>query len=122
MDERLKEALVEIFNSTVSAKDFLVSNLPDVINQLLVWKFWMSLVYNAAAVLICVIFFICVFLVFKKWDKILEKDLEFGVIICTIMIVPVALVSFVCLINFDWLNIYLAPKIYLIEYAARMVK
>lgn len=121
MDKHLKGALVEILNSTVSAKDFLVSDLPDVINQLLVLKFWMSLVYNAAAVLICVIFFICVFFVFKKWDEILEKDLDLGVFIC-IIIMPATLILFVCLINFDWLNIYLAPKIYLIEYAARMVK
>jgi len=38
MNEELQKAITELFNSAIQAKDFLVGELPDYINQLLMWK------------------------------------------------------------------------------------
>lgn len=125
MDQELASALVEVINMAVSAKDFVVSETPDVLKQLLAWKFWENFAYFWAAVLL---------IIFTAWAvpktiKICIEDEDkkdfidryspiVGVnMFWVLMIIPIG-----CLMNITWLQIWIAPKIFLIEYAASLVK
>ena len=56
----LKQALIEILNTTNAgvkkASAFLMSELPDVIQQLLLWKMWESIIINLTPLILGVIF------------------------------------------------------------------
>lgn len=130
MNDELQKALAAIINKTIGAMDasvnFLQAELPEVIRQLLLWK----------AVQSCIQFCIClaVFAAFATATvKFLKAAAEYktkgdyddnimrpllGIIsggIATIMI-------FVVGCNLEWLQIMIAPKVYLVEYAAYLTK
>ena len=116
MNENLNNALVELINSALVAKDFVLGELPEVINQLLLWK----AVENGV---MAVMFIIPAFLLFKtakyywkteKYDKEIPT-LLFG---CLGLIPTIGVVVSILTV----LQIWIAPKVYLIEYAAQLAK
>jgi len=149
MNEELQNeavsALKSIITSVTEAKEFVIGELPEVINQLLLWELSISIVEN----LICIIIMIISTLTIKwfwvppkagkssmnyRWESKTKahKDLKDAQwwqdsagcaisVIGTILLVIVLIVSLTCT-NLVWLKIWLAPKIFLIEYAADLVK
>lgn len=122
-EEPLKVALMEIVNSAIAAKDFLLAEIPDVIYQLLLWNFWYYLVICIAPTLVWAsinsIFFI--FIV----PYLVEKDIgDAWIPICIFGLGADAVLTgwMVYGWNLQWLQIWIAPKIWLIEYAANLVK
>jgi len=120
MNEQLQTALLMILNGTISAataaKDFLLAEMPDVLRQLLVWK-------AAEAGVIALALLIGASLVFAAWWKNRKWCLEE---LGPLNLFPGMLIFgllFAALCNLlTVLQILLAPKIYLIEYAASLVK
>jgi len=55
----------------------------------------------------------------SKWYE--DSDYGFGRIIFMVMLLIPFVVGF-CLMNLDWLKIYIAPRLWLIEYTANLVK
>ncbi len=123
------------FNQGVDASiSFLSEQIPDVIQQLLFWKFAESLAF-------CFLGICCIVLAFvisrklHKWGssviegektryhpnaRIVYEDHPFPVIG---QLIPVTLFLIgLCHLNINWLKIWLAPKIFLIEYAAALMK
>ena len=125
----LEQALVDILEKTVSGiekgADFLMAELPDVIYQLLLW--------HGVEGFILFIFGIAMFISpFILWRKVSNykksNELGWGSNDMFPLIITQAVVSILawlfCWIplNLTWLKIWLAPKVWLIEYAAELVK
>ena len=138
----LNTALLEVINSVLSAKEFLVDEIPEVVGQLLAWKVAENGISIASFMLSCW----CCLLVSRKFIKGF-KDLQSSKLPSDdpnfvptndpkeIMMTGTGIISAVWgLINiitfFDVfipsskniIMIWVAPKVYLIEYVAEMVK
>ena len=117
MNEELQGALAEILNGVLSAKDFVLAELPEVIYQLLLWKFAESIICLLAGIAALAI---CCIGAKKTWEWAAEDGT--GLEAITILwLLPTAFAVFEGL-NIKWLQIWLAPKVYLIEYAASLAK
>lgn len=132
MNEKLQESLSQILDTTLNGVDFLKSELPDVIHQLLMWKMAESLVMCVFGLLMFV--FGGLYL-WKNIGRGVETDKGFKRTMThdedgdltewfPLAAVPVLVVIItVCTpLNITWLQIWLAPKVYLIEYAAQLTK
>lgn len=128
MNEELQKVLAELIGSTIEAKAFLLAELPDVIQQLLWWHGLKSGLSFVAAIAIAAIYARTV-----KWlfSGVGNKNHSFykinggwddgdAIAMSLILSLP-SLIPFVCFWSIDWLQILIAPKLYLIEYAAKLV-
>ena len=149
MQEEAKKILVDLLNNASDGIDsaiaFSQAQIPDVVHQLLVWNMVDSLIKTLIAIstIPLVIWFM------KKqyqkveigkfdnegwsWEKgnpkykptmIWESNGEISFLILPLAAVFVLWVSFIIAVvtNMTWLKIWLAPKLYLIEYAASLIK
>lgn len=123
MNEQLQTALAEMLGKANSGIDagatFLQAQLPDVIHQLLVWKATVSIIWFSLAVIALLGGLVLLY----KWcwssDSLDSDDKAFMTMICSI---PGLIISIVIAENLEWLQILIAPKIYLIEYAVSLAK
>ncbi len=129
----LETALVDILNSVTAtagqAKDFLVDQTPDVIRQLLAWKMAESIAYDVVAVLVLVALIVNTrmyvkYIALNGFEKPKSYDLNPVSMSWTILGAAgtiVGVCTFFAAANLNWLQIWLAPKIYLIEYAKSLI-
>lgn len=129
----LQQAVASIINKALSGVDEAVSllstELPDVVHQLLLWK----LVDSLLGVGVCLIVFILGVFFCKRLLQAHKNDEEWTtdyagwsvpMVLSSIVTFSMLLVPFMVV----WcplttaLKIWIAPKIYLIEYAAQLVK
>ncbi|QHQ14541.1 hypothetical protein GMW39_00770 [Pectobacterium parmentieri] len=120
MNEQAQKVLADLLqkasNGIDSAVSFSQAQIPDVIHQLMIW----NAVSSALAQIFCVFIIIgCFFMTIKAW-KSRDYDLIFPSFIAFIIFISGGLIGLFS--NFDWLKIWLAPKLYLIEYAANLIK
>ncbi len=131
MNDELQEALLAIITGTINAasaaKAFLMSELPDVIHQLLLWKAVASGLRCGLFLVLAIATGVAAWVLLKKAVNYVPKSryddgahLCIPGVICAV-VCPVVFFVGVCT-NFTWLQILIAPKIYLIEYAASLVK
>lgn len=130
MNEQLQQALADIIMKASEAAsagaDFLLSELPEVLRQLLVFK----VVYSAVEMIILLIL-ISGYAYFWKFYSRTESKLwkegdaaSVGTMVFGVF-GGIATVIFVVAVFCDLetiIKIWLAPKIYLIEYAAQLAK
>lgn len=126
MNEQLQNALALILGKTVTAAqagaEFLMAELPDVIHQLLIWKAIMSGLQSLLAITLTVVGVYGYYRLFK-WDMKNSSYGEKGFPSFLGGIAGVAVLTAAgFLFSMDWLQILIAPKIYLIEYAASLTK
>lgn len=101
---------------TSKAIDFTMAQIPDVIHQLLMWH----LVFSLLSFLLFLSLEITLLLIwyYKSYKSTYEEAQFFGSLISVI-------VFFVFLVqlcrSFEWLQIWIAPKVWLIEYAASLM-
>ena len=121
MNEQAQKILVDLLqkasNGIDSAVSFGQAQIPDVIQQLLMW----NAVSSAGIQIICTLAIsACIYLMRFAWNKVDDADVVLEALAFT------GIWSIACVViifnNFDWLKIWLAPKLYLIEYAASLVK
>lgn len=127
MNEQAQKILVELLqkasNGIDSAVSFSQAQIPDVIHQLLVWNFTTSLIFTLLGI---TLFSTLQYLSWKvvkhfrkEWagdDFIDHPEALFMAMAYAVTLAPLAWISL------DWLKIWLAPKLYLIEYAASIMK
>ncbi|ENH4956993.1 hypothetical protein ACLIAG_000097 [Enterobacter hormaechei] len=140
MNEQANKILVDLLqkasNGIDAAVSFSQAQVPDVIHQLLVWSSVQSALCQAFGLLFLIgamklpVFARRARKNGEKWTAHDGKPNDgwfissFSYDMCTLMapiagtIIGILMVA----LNFDWLKIWLAPKIYLIEYAASLVK
>lgn len=128
MNEELQKKLVELINGAQKAGTeaflFTKEQVPDVIQQLLVWKLTQGLLQGILGLIALTL--VGVFL-FKIWFPDVKKDFEGnpGIQIGGgVAALVISIFGFVGAIEgFSVaLKIWLAPKIFLIEYAATLIK
>ncbi len=123
LKQALADTISKVTAATGEAVDFLQAEIPEVIRQLLMWKGVESFLWFVISILSIPSAAYCV----AKFCKNI-KDFEAapysegGHYIPRIIILAIA--GIICLasvfVNFEitWLQIWLAPKVYLIEYAS----
>jgi hypothetical protein len=113
-----------------SATSFLADQIPDVIRQLLVYNMVMSLLGCLLGLgIVIAIPFVCRWCFVKTKDKFPVKhtynfdQMNWAVTWILCIWLPITIVGIaVFFTHLDWIQIWLAPKIYLIQYAAELVK
>ena len=127
MSEKLinvaEQMLLDMIQSVNTAKEFVIEQTPEVITQLLYWKFTISAIGFVIPLLIAGIWWYW----FNRFQKVKKemgyRDEEFCEItlLLTGLVVTLLLVIFTAC-NWEWLQILIAPKFFLLEYAASLVK
>lgn len=143
MNEQLQQALASILNVATdgikAGTTFLEAQLPDVIQQLLMWKAVESLVYVGIG--LCMVVSGCILLKYciKKINGVATATCDsfwcdyystsgngvgFGGVLLTLSTAPIT-ISGLCAFFGNLmtpLQIWIAPKIYLLEYATHLAK
>lgn len=122
MNDQLQKALADIINKSMAGidatKEFLIKETPDVIQQLLLWYG----VYKFILFCLGVLLIVCIIIGNYKQVKWLNKNKLWGEPWVTFnMAQALFMVPIVATVNIEWLKIWIAPKIWLIEYASRLV-
>lgn len=141
MNEQLQQALAAILNKTMAGVEagasFLQSELPDVVQQLLIWKAAESLIYGVIGVVLAVFIYKTTRAQFNQklaaegsrrrfqpnmiYDE--DGDMHAGVVFFGAVVFFAGILSLAMIEGLkNALQIWLAPKIYLIEYAASLAK
>ena len=141
MNEQMQNALVDIIQKASSGIDasvsFLSSEIPDVISQLLLWSITASSVGMALSAIVIAISVSMIVWMMKLYGRgrdtgkpnwVHDGD-RYNAL--RERVIPVSCVLFICLVVgpivfvvnlMEVLKIWLAPKIWLIEYAASLAK
>ncbi|EPR0095126.1 hypothetical protein ACUY4G_003133 [Escherichia coli] len=149
MQEEANKILVDLLKKASDGIDsaiaFSQAQIPDVVHQLLVWNMVDSLIKTLIAISTIPLVFWFMKKQYQKveigifdnegwsWEKekpkykptmIWESNGEISFLILPLAAVFVLWVSFIIAVvtNMTWLKIWLAPKLYLIEYAASLIK
>ena len=131
MNDDLQKALAEILNKTAQGVEagvgFLQRELPEVVQQVLIWHGVKSAVYFTSSVLLAVMLAL---LAKKMWghgrayknSDYYDDGREQRFVASGVAAVASGGAIASAVYNITWLQILLAPKLYLIEYAASLVK
>lgn len=137
VNDNLQNALAKIITSTVSgvekSVDFLKAEIPDVIHQLLMWKLAESVFIISALIVAMVVtgvLFKCCLNKREWWEKnkrtgwIQDNPWTGASVVVGTIGGILVLFSAIIIPNaaLDIIKIKVAPKVYLIEYAADMLK
>ena len=137
MNEELQNALVEfvamITSAAQTAAEFGAEQLPEVIEQLLAWSFWSHAAWAAFWVIASFVLATINFYVVKTRQKQVDNGGGFlwdrhgnpeGACILFWATILFGWIPFVCAIDYSMsaLKIAIAPKVWLIEYAASLAK
>lgn len=118
-----EQILIDIINNATQFKHFVLDQLPDVLQQLLRWKLVESVVHNVVAMAIAIAWFkFTKFFLNRHSEMGLYDGGRVGIEISIGIVSTVSLITLVVFINITWLKILVSPKVYLIEYAASLVK
>jgi hypothetical protein len=128
MNEELQKAITEVINSSLSTVKeggaFLQAQLPDYVLQLLTWYSWYNFILfllGVVAMAAAVIADIKAYKYIKAQNYADTLILEWGII----GMIPRSFIwclIFLGLINLTWLQIWVAPKVWIVNYAAALVK
>jgi hypothetical protein len=130
LEAKANDALASVLDGVIEAKDFVISQVPDVIHQLLTWNFTASIIPFMITLILFIIESVCFIRALKHYNKtgwpenIYDTNfVKIGSIIIVVLFLLSCfiLIPIMCL-NTGWLQIWLAPKVWLIEYAANIIK
>lgn len=133
---RGEEALLYMLDGLEKAADFTVEQAPFVVQELLAWHMIRSLLFFSIAVILCFSWIPALIIARhgikeSPWTRIQDGyckgkttdafDFSIGISIAGGGILTV--IGFMAAINsLEWLQIMIAPRLYLLEYAAELVK
>ena len=122
MNEQLQLAVNTLIQTSLNAIDkgttFLSKEIPEVIQQLLLWKAIASFIEFSSGIFLIGGTFAWLIYQYKYWTTPIETHPL--VILNLFCVIP--LIYGISCINLIWLQIWIAPKLYLIEYAKDFLK
>lgn len=126
MNEQTTQLINDILQKGIKAAEvtgnFAIEQTPEVIQQLLAWKFTLSLMSFLLGV---AIFIAAPIITHKVWHKsrryYKEQNSYEDLTPLSLLILVVGMVGII-FIDLTWLKIWIAPKLFLLEYAASLVK
>ena len=135
MNEQLQLAVSTLIQTSLNAIDkgttFLSNQIPEVIQQLLLWKAIASFIEFSSGIFIIGGVFAWLIYQYKYWTTTIETkwgtkkvrlhDEAGAFSLLNIFLIIPLLYGSSC-INLIWLQILIAPKLYLIEYAKAFLK
>ena len=135
MNEQLQLAVSTLIQTSLNAIDkgttFLSNQIPEVIQQLLLWKAIASFIEFSSGIFLIGGIFAWLIYQYKYWtteieDTYISKKLRIeedrgALSILNLFLIIPLLYGSSC-INLIWLQIWIAPKLYLIEYAKDFLK
>ncbi len=130
MNDQLQKVLADIITRVTSGADAAIQfgkeQIPEVLKQLLIWNFTFSFMIWFFATSIIIGYVVWMAIKFKWWFKnqnttTAEQDVLYTTV-CIIWGFISFIMIFVFWCNLDWLKIWVAPKLYLLEYAASLIK
>lgn len=125
MSNELDELMVQIINQVKNTGDFVVEQMPDVVQQLLTYQYYSTVCFLIFGI---VLLFISCFSFYKmsilNRQSLRDPDIIPYVIAFLMIGIISALIGIVNVCcNIDpLLKLTFAPKIYLIEYASRLIR
>ena len=130
MNEQLQKVLADIITRVTSGADAAIQfgkeQIPEVLKQLLIWNFTFSFLIWFSATAIIIGYIIWMLTKFKWWFKNQRTTTTEQDAAVTVLTVIWGFISFIMIFvfwcNLDWLKIWVAPKLYLLEYAASLIK
>lgn len=149
MNDQANKILVELLQKAANGIDAAVSfsqaQIPEVVNQLLVWNMVHSLIITVVAILTVPFIFWLVKKQCQKvqigvydnegysWDRGKPKysptliwdskgELTFIIAPFAVVLVIWAMWVIAAVTDMTWMKIWIAPKLYLLEYAASLIK
>lgn len=144
MEEQLKEALSALMATAASASEFVASQVPEVVHQAMVWYATKSLALWLLGVAAMIALIAADWMVFKRFkrhyeelnsslassvikyhpvDMWQEEDFVVGYLLMGSLLRFVFYIPVIALLsNVEWLMIWLAPKLWLMEKAAELIK
>jgi len=133
--EIINSALKGLLTGAGKLEDFTVEQLPDVIVQFLQWRFYLHLVECVFPTILLIIVGYSVYRGYKHGISITSRPGRYdntvfyhsegyfvGFVVTTGICSFISLTVFFAKFNIKWLQILVAPKIYLLEYAASTIK
>jgi hypothetical protein len=125
MDEKLREALnglaLKSIDGVQKAVEQIQMNAPGLLEEFLRWKMaWHSVWFGAGILLSLFSLILWILFISKKWFKIID-DGDVAVEFFVIMAAPGFFGLCIIFNNLQWIQILVAPRVYLIEYAMRLV-
>lgn len=127
MNETLKQeaadALVQILRDAASVREFAIEQAPDVIQQLLTWKLLEASATAALCFVLCLLAIAGIrFLWRRDWDD--SMDRTFARVMSSVIGGAMAMLLLAVSLDyaFQALQIAIAPKVWLLEYAADLVR
>lgn len=115
-------ALEKTGNLVDKSVDMVMEQAPILMQEVLHWYF----AYNLILFILGLIVLIAIAVIdYKliKWEQSDRSDKDgFGYFVSFMFSVITIPLTFLILINLTWLKIYIAPRLWLIEYAASLVK
>ena len=139
LDQTLADLIISSINTASQAKEFIISQTPEVIQQTLLWYGLYNFILFITSF---VVLFLSIFISYKINEKI-TKDFNNGELwtrhnprvnlnltsdtydfikTCTILIPTIGAIIFMVIMNIEWLKIWITPKLWLIEFASNLVK
>lgn len=124
--DTLKNAVADVITKATAtvgdAKDFVLAQLPDVVKQLLAWKLAMSLIECISGLLL-LIFIVSAWVRTVRYGKREDWGEDDWFTIAFIGAIATVILGGIgaALINFTWLEIWIAPKVFLIDYAKTII-
>lgn len=125
--EELNQALAALIEQATTGIDasvgFLQAEIPDVVAQLLMWHGVKSAVFAGLGAAILVVYVVAELKAFK-WARGWATDesdwlIGYGMLGTAVRLPTI--VFGIALLNLTWLQIWIAPKVWLIEYAAKLL-
>lgn len=121
LDTAMQDLITKTVAAAETAGDFVVQEAPIVVEQLLAWNFAFSLIWfiGGATMFMITVIYTALFWR-KKWHQ--GDDELMGGLGIALPVVSTAIATFLVCCNLTWLKIAIAPKLYLLEYAADLIK
>jgi len=119
MEKESMSLVKEILESIVKTKDFAISQAPDIVNQLLRYNFWLSIIGVTAGIILLTTAIYCFYcLITKEFDSCDNKEVFYWVagITCGLVSIPFIICNTICLVK-----ICVAPKLFIIQEIAMLL-
>jgi len=129
MNEKAKEILAQMLQRVLDGVDtvseFAAQEVPIVVEQLLMWHMVESLMLCFGALLLLIGWSLITRKFYygeNAWAKISYDSFDEDGVMAHVVFTVVVGYIFIILLDVDWLKIWIAPKLYLLEYGASLIK
>lgn len=112
----LIDALTKTGNTIDKSVDMVMEQTPALVSETLHWYFTYNLMLCIASIIIIIFAYIGLRKVNMMFDEFADKSMVlFTISLC-------ASIAFAFTFNIQWLKIYIAPRLWLIEYTMHLMK